>query len=144
MYNLKISAFSNDGDPWGTYSLLEKSVMSGSGEYDAAFYKQSGFEQASANGYVLQLDDLLDFEKPWWDSKSLEGFSVLGKTYAISGDVTFMDKLSYIAIFFNKPMAEDYGLGDTRISWSSIRSGRSTRCSRCASSCPPTSMMTGR
>ena len=86
--------------------------MSGSGEYDAAFCKQQGFEQAAGNGYVTQLDDLLDFDKPWWDSKSLEGFSVLGKTLAVSGDVTFMDKLSYIVIYFNKPMADDYNLGD--------------------------------
>ena len=112
MYNLRIKAYDSGDDAWACYKVLEKSVMSGSGEYDAAFCKQQGFEQAAGNGYVTQLDGLLDFDKPWWDSKSLEGFSVLGKTYAISGDVTFMDKLSYIAIFFNKPMAEDYGLGD--------------------------------
>ena len=112
MYNLKIKAYDSGDDAWACYTVLEKSVMSGSGEYDAAFCKQQGFEQAAGNGYVLQLDDLLDFDKPWWDSKSLEGFSVLGKTMAVSGDVTFMDKLSYIVIYFNKPMAEDYNLGD--------------------------------
>lgn len=112
MYNLKIKAYDSGDDAWACYKVLEKSVMSGSGEYDAAFCKQQGFEQAAGNGYVTQLDGLLDFDKPWWDSKSLEGFSVLGKTLAVSGDVTFMDKLSYIVIYFNKPMADDYNLGD--------------------------------
>ena len=112
MYNLRIRAYDSGDDAWACYKVLEKSVMSGSGEYDAAFCKQQGFEQAAGNGYVTQLDDLLDFDKPWWDSKSLEGFSVLGKTLAVSGDVTFMDKLSYIVIYFNKPMADDYNLGD--------------------------------
>ena len=109
MYNLKIKTQKKTGD---VYSVLEKSVMSASGEYDAAFVRQQGLSNPVSNGYLAELTDLLDFDKPWWDEKSLEGFGVAGKTYAIAGDVTFMDKLCDIVIFFNKNMAEDYQLGD--------------------------------
>ena len=109
MYNLKIKTHK---ELWEVYSVLEKSVMSASGEYDAAFVKQQGLSNPVSNGYLAELTDLLDFSKPWWDEKSLEGFGVAGKTYAIAGDVTFMDKLCDIVIFFNKNMAEDYQLGD--------------------------------
>ena len=109
MYNLKIKAHQETMD---VYTNLVKSVMSQSGEYDAAFVKQQGLEKALTSGALMQLDDLLDFSMPWWDEKSLEGLSICGKTYAISGDVTFMDKLCDIVIFFNKQMAEDFNLGD--------------------------------
>lgn len=109
MYNLKITAHK---ETWDVYSVLERSVMSASGEYDAAFVKQQGLSNPVSNGYFAELSALLDFEKPWWDEKSLEGFEVCGKTYAIAGDVTFMDKLCDIVIFFNKNMAEEYNLGD--------------------------------
>lgn len=109
MYNLKITAHK---ETWEVYSVLERSVMSASGEYDAAFVKQQGLSNPVSNGYFAELSALLDFEKPWWDEKSLEGFEVCGKTYAIAGDVTFMDKLCDIVIFFNKNMAEEYNLGD--------------------------------
>ena len=109
MYDLKITAHK---ETWDVYSVLERSVMSASGEYDAAFVKQQGLSNPVSNGYFAELSALLDFEKPWWDEKSLEGFEVCGKTYAIAGDVTFMDKLCDIVIFFNKNMAEEYNLGD--------------------------------
>ena len=109
MYNLKITAHK---ETWDVYSVLERSVMSASGEYDAAFVKQQGLSNPVSNGYFAELSALLDFEKPWWDEKSLEGFGICGKTYAIAGDVTFMDKLCDIVIFFNKNMAEEYNLGD--------------------------------
>ena len=109
MYNLKIKTHQ---ETWSVYKVLEQSVMSASGEYDAAFVKQQGLSNPVSNGYLAELSDLLDFSNPWWDEKSLEGFGVCGKTYAIAGDVTFMDKLCDIVIFFNKNMAEEYKLGD--------------------------------
>ena len=109
MYNLKITA---QKESWEVYSVLERSVMSASGEYDAAFVKQQGLSNPVANGYLAELSSLLDFDNPWWDEKSLEGFGICGKTYAIAGDVTFVDKLCDIVIFFNKNMAEEYKLGD--------------------------------
>ena len=109
MYNLKITSHK---ESWEVYSVLERSVMSASGEYDAAFVKQQGLSNPVSNGYLAELSSLLDFDKPWWDEKSLEGFGICKKTYAIAGDVTFVDKLCDIVVFFNKNMAEEYKLGD--------------------------------
>ena len=109
MYNLTIQAVAAEGN---IHSQLEKSVLSNSGEYDAALLIQQGMEKPVAEGYIVQLDDLFNFDDPWWDKNSLEGLQILGKTYAIAGDITFYDKLIALGVFFNKNMAEDYGLGD--------------------------------
>jgi len=108
-YNLKIET---KKELWEVYAPLERSVMSGSGDWDVAFPKYDGIKSPISKGYLVGLDDLLDFSKPWWDTKSQEGFNILGKTYAIAGDLTFMDKFSYIIIMFNKSMAEDFRLGN--------------------------------
>ena len=61
MYNLKITA---QKETWEVYSVLERSVMSASGEYDAAFVKQQGLSNPVANGYLAELSSLLDFDNP--------------------------------------------------------------------------------
>ncbi|MCI8388318.1 MAG: extracellular solute-binding protein [Clostridiales bacterium] len=109
MYNCKIEKY--DGG-WDVYNILQRSVLSQSGDYDAVMPMYLGMASAITSGCLVQLDELLDFEKPWWDEKSLEGFSVMDKTYAIAGDLTFMDKFSFITMFFNKNMAEDYQMDD--------------------------------
>lgn len=109
MYSLEIAV---QKETQSVYSSLERSVMSQDGAYDAVFAKQSGFQSPVTKGYLAQLDDIIDLSKPWWDEKSREGFNVCGKTYAVAGDVIYMDKLSYITIFFNKNMVEEYKLGD--------------------------------
>lgn len=109
MYNVKIVGISANTD---IHTVLEKSVMSNSAEYDAAFLIQQGMSKSVTSGILAQLDDILDFENPWWDENSLNGLSLCGKTYAIAGDITFMDKLISIGVFFNKNMAADFNLGD--------------------------------
>ncbi len=108
MYNLSVNAIA-DGNP---NVAIEKSVMASAAAYDAALLLQQGMNKPVTSGVLLQLDDVFDFDMPWWDSNSLEGLSVCGKTYAIAGDLTFTDKLIAIGIFFNKNMATDYNLGD--------------------------------
>ncbi len=108
MYNLKVNALA-EGSP---NTAIEKSVMASAAAYDAALLIQQGMNKPVSSSVLLQLDDVFDFDMPWWDSNSLEGLSVCGKTYAIAGDLTFTDKLIAIGIFFNKNMAADYDLGD--------------------------------
>ncbi len=110
MYNLKVNAIASDGT--NIHSQLERSVLASAGEYDSALLLQQGMEKPVTSGILLQLDDALDFTNPWWDSNSLAGLSICGKTYAVAGDLTFTDKLIAIGIFFNKNMAIDYNLGD--------------------------------
>lgn len=53
-----------------------------------------------------------DFSYPWFDKQTTDLLTVKGKTVAISSDMTFIDKLCTIAVFYNKQMASDNNLGD--------------------------------
>lgn len=110
MYNVSIKAVPSTAA--NIHPQLKKSVMANAAAYDAALLIQNGMITPVAEGLIVQLDDILNFNDPWWDSNSLEGLSVCGKTFAVAGDMTFMDKLIAIGVFFNKNMAEDYQLGD--------------------------------
>ncbi|MCQ2430971.1 MAG: extracellular solute-binding protein [Clostridia bacterium] len=109
-YNVKLTA---EACPdWDITARVSKSVLSGAGSYDAVFPHWQIMQPLITGNYLTQLDSYLDVSMPWWDARSKEGFSVGGKTFALSGDLTFMDKLTDIVLFFNKKMAADYDLGD--------------------------------
>ncbi|MBQ7982981.1 MAG: hypothetical protein IJ302_05395, partial [Clostridia bacterium] len=109
LYNCTITAEDED---WDIAATVNRSVMAGDGAYDAIFPHWQVMSTLITQGSLLQLDDLIDVSQPWWDEKALEGFSVMGKTYAMCGDMMFMDKFSDIIIMFNKQMADNYDLGD--------------------------------
>ena len=109
-YNVKLTA--DACLDWNFTQTLGKSVSAGDSVYDAVFPNWQSMGALVSNRYLLPLDGLLDTSLPWWDEKSLSGFSFAGKTLALSGDLTFMDKLTDIVLFFNKQMAKDYDLGD--------------------------------
>ncbi|MGM9625535.1 MAG: hypothetical protein ACI3XM_07475 [Eubacteriales bacterium] len=109
MYNCKITAVPTD---WTFAEVLNRSVMAGDGAYDLVFPHWQIMNTLISQHSILQLDGLIDVSMPWWDEKSLEGFRVAGKTFALSGDVTFMDKFSDIIIMFNQQMVQNYDLGD--------------------------------
>ena len=110
LYNCKLTATAYA--QWDIQAVVNKSVMAGSGDYDAVFPNWQVMGTLITQDSLLQLDDLIDVSQPWWDEKALEGFSVLGRTYAMSGDILFVDKFSDIIIMFNKQMADNYDLGD--------------------------------
>ncbi|NLE12846.1 MAG: extracellular solute-binding protein [Clostridiales bacterium] len=91
---------------------VSKAVMSGEGSYDiTAGYSMCGASLASA-GMVLELSGLeyLDFEKPWWPDSLMKEAVVGDKLYFASGDISSR-MLAYIfGVFFNKKLAESYGI----------------------------------
>ena len=109
MYNISFEAISTKEE---FHTTFRTSVLAGASEYDAAFPVWNGITATITEGTLLPLNDLIDNTKPWWDSKADNAFSVSGKTYAMTGDMLFMDKFSDIIIMFNKNMAEDFKLGD--------------------------------
>lgn len=97
---------------WDLQVYVAKSVLAGDSAYDAMFPNWQIMNGVISQGLAVRLDGLFDMSMPWWDEKAEEAFKVAGKTYAACGDLTFMDKLCDIVIFFNKQMVEDYNIGD--------------------------------
>jgi len=63
-------------------------------------------------GFLHNLKNIehIDLDKPWWDSKSADGFSVRNKLYFTVGDINIMDNNATWAVFFNKKMMQDLGI----------------------------------
>ncbi len=110
LYNVKFAAESYTDS--NRCDLIAKQVTAGSTDYDAVFPAWTSLYNMIVSGYLTDLAPLLDFSMPWYDSKSTEAFSILGKSYATISDLTYMDKMLSIVILFNKQMALDYDLGD--------------------------------
>lgn len=51
--------------------------------------------------------ETFDADAPWWDAEANESYSVAGKLYFTTGDITIMNKANTWAILFNKQMIED-------------------------------------
>lgn len=54
----------------------------------------------------------IDFTYPWYDKQTADCLTIKGKTVAVASDMTFIDKLCAIAVFYNKQLASDNDLGD--------------------------------
>jgi len=110
MYNTRITTAPQPD--WDMVTPISQSVLSNSGTYDAVFPVWEFISPLIINQYLLPLQDLLDFRTPWWNPESVEAFTMRGQTYAATGDLTYMDKLSDTIVMFNKQIAADHDLGN--------------------------------
>lgn len=86
---------------------LRFDVQSGSGEYDAAMPFMYSCVSMAQEGLLFDLTtfpDYIDLSKPWWDQNATETFSINGKVYFTTGDISIMHKIVSDAIAFNKTM----------------------------------------
>jgi len=93
---------------------VRKSVMSGAADYDAVFnilLRLPDFINAGTVTDLYTLDGL-DLSYSWWDQKSIDSLTVSGRLFTVVSDITYIDKLSCIAVFFNKDLAEQNGITD--------------------------------
>ncbi len=93
--------------------LINKTTMSDSDEFDAAFprlYNMAGLvtRQLLCNLY----DTGIDFADPWWDQNSVNAFDLSGVLFGAISDITFYDKISTYVTFFNTKLIASHGLED--------------------------------
>ncbi|MBR5221695.1 MAG: hypothetical protein IKV66_11975 [Clostridia bacterium] len=93
---------------------IAKSVMAGNTDYDAVFTTMIQIPNFINSGIVTDLYTLdgLDLSYPWWDQNSIDLMTVSDRLFSVVSDITFIDKLACIAMFFNKDMAEQNDIGD--------------------------------
>ena len=89
-------------------NALSTSVMSGDGGYDLTVLHMRGFPTLINQGLVKDMNELeLDTSYSWWDKEAEEALNIAGKQFAMISDVTYVDKLSTIGVFYNTTMAEN-------------------------------------
>ncbi len=106
---------------------LAKFVLAADPVCDIALMNGSGLKTMFGvkGEYLTDIREIegLDLTHSWWDQKSVEEFDILGRLYAVTGDISLWSKYAPIVYFFNKQMVEDYNLGDM---YQMVRDGKWT------------------
>ncbi len=109
------------------YGYLSKFILAGDHVCDIALITGTGLPTIFGvkGEYLTDTRELegLDLTHSWWDQKSVEEFDILGRLYAVNGDISLWSKYSPIVYFFNKQVAEDYNLGNL---YDMVRDGKWT------------------
>ena len=110
-YKIKITgSFSGLRD----FSLFEKAAKAGDDAFDVVLPDQQSAMQYAGRGYLTELSAIpsLDFTRPYWLQNSVTELSIGGKSYFVVGDMNLAAYESVPVYFFNKGMAESYGIDD--------------------------------
>ena len=105
-----------------TYSLTSDSNMetdalivlsSGEDAYDLLMPHGRSIMTYANEGYLLDWERDLpycDLDRPWWDQKARETFSINHKLYVMNGDISYLSIGYTFAMFFNKDLMDGLGI----------------------------------
>ncbi len=101
-YNVVIAPTTESGDISGG-DMMKREVQAGLDDHDL-FFLSSHSANLAANGYTYCLSDLpqLDLSASWWDQACIEGLSIGGNVYMLTGDISPSSLLMSSCIAFNK------------------------------------------
>ena len=90
-------------------TAVEDDIATGTGKYDMAMPFIHNAVTLAQESLLYDLRDdsfseYLNLDMPWWDQSANTTFSVDGKLYFTTGDITIMTKINTWAITFNKEM----------------------------------------
>lgn len=110
-YNFKMEELgAESGDP---VTDARKAVQAGENSFDVILAGNS-INPMITDGMLLDLNAMpyMDMTKPWYDQNANESLSIAHKLFISCGELNVMDNDATWSILFNKPMAENLGLGD--------------------------------
>lgn len=112
LVNIKISEYPTKGQD-GVRTAVSTDVMSGDGQYDLCFQSIVGIIGLADNGLLRDLNKVgINTDAPWYDKLSIEEMTIDGKLFYVNSDISYIDKLATIVVFFNKAIAENYNMDD--------------------------------
>ena len=109
-YNLEITEFPE------TQSSLSSAVrgrlMANEDIYQVLMMNLRDSAALANEGLLVNLRDVehIDFNKPWWDKASNDGFSIANQLNFAVGDINIMDNNATWAVFFNKKLISELDL----------------------------------
>ncbi len=121
--SFNVSSDINDGA-----SVIERSVTSGSNDYDFVFGVQYVFVPLVLKGMFMNLEGApyIDIEKDWWDKDYIHECSIgENKRFFISGDITLGLICQQSCCYVNKQMFENL-LGDPQSIYTTVLDGKWT------------------
>ncbi len=112
---VKLELYELTNDDRNSIDKLNRIITAGDDEVQAAFPLTTALTKLLGNPSLLT--DLksvptLDLSHSWWDEKSVEEYTIGGKSYAAIGDICLYMKCAPIVNFFNKKLLSENKLED--------------------------------
>ncbi len=124
-FNVKI-ALSETADAQTTIDTAKASVQAGEDEYAAVVSFVIYMGMAVTNNIFQPVSDLpyINLNQPWWSASNLTDLTYRGKTILVMGDFDMSGLSQTKCMFYNKDLAETFGLPDI---YETVRSGQWTK-----------------
>lgn len=125
-YGIDIKAIYPDTDE-DYIQMLKDDMISGSNEFDCIIGQIGYTAPLVLEGLFYDLNELpndyLHIDEEWWDQTLIDQTSINGNVYFVSGDALVEDDEATWAMFFNKDLANTYGIESP---YDIVRDGRWT------------------
>ena len=114
-FNVKLNAVDVMGG-WNEQDIFLKKVINSISAGDDEFQLLAGYAaympKLQTGGYLVNLHELphMDFEKAWWSADLKDNFTINGKMFFATGDISLSLWEDILAIYFNKKMIADFEL----------------------------------
>lgn len=96
----------------GWAEQFRQSVQADDSDFDIGICTTAPCASVVLNGCTIPWNELdnVDLSQPWWNQSAQESLSVKGVTYYTTGDLTYETIAFTYCMFFNKELAEDWGI----------------------------------
>ncbi|MBQ3865868.1 MAG: hypothetical protein II776_03120 [Clostridia bacterium] len=95
-------------------SAVREQLLAGEYQYDFIYDGITRLRPLSAAGLLVDFYELeeIDLSKAWWDMNAIQGLSIAGKAFYVTGGAGTMDERASWIMYFNKDVIEKYRLED--------------------------------
>lgn len=95
-------------------AALKSSVMAGDGAYDLIAGYAATIPNLVGDKIFLDWNGMKynDFSKPWWSKQAVEEFTINGKCFMVTGDISLALWEGMRCMMYNKRLAAEYGVPD--------------------------------
>jgi len=127
-FNVKLNPIDVMGG-WNEQDIYLKKVRNSVSAGDDEFQLLAGYAaympKLQTGGYLINLHELphVDFDKAWWSTDLKDNFTINGKMYFATGDISLSLWEDILAVYFNKQMIADYQI---ETPYELVRSGKWT------------------
>ena len=127
-FNVKLNPIDVMGG-WNEQDIFLKKVKNSVSAGDDEFQLLAGYAaympKLQTGGYLINLHELpnVDFDKAWWSTDLKDNFTINGKMFFATGDLSLSLWEDILAIYFNKQMIANYQI---ETPYELVRSGKWT------------------
>ena len=89
-------------------TAVKEQLLAGEYQFDYIYTSVSSLRPLSASNLLVDFKELdqVDLEKAWWDQNAIEGLSIAGKAFYVTGALGTMDERASWIMYFNKDIIE--------------------------------------